>query len=251
MPEDDLGKGRVDPRALLGADAAATHAEASGRPRFDHKLSELEARALGGLDLVVAQLDRTLEALSHQDVELSELVIAGDHEVDERYLEVQNAALALLALQAPVAGDLRLVASLLHALRSVERMGDQCVNIAKLIPLSGNRPPVRPGVLKNLIAMGACARSEVVQCRIAFANRDVELAADLVRQDAEINRLNREVFRQAIEIGDEHDVREWAMHMTIVARALERIGDNAVDIGEQVQFLVTGVIGEFSDASSP
>jgi len=130
-------------------------------------------------------------------------------------------------------------------IKHIERMGDQCVNIAKLIPLSGHEPPVRPEVLEALAKMGAFARSEVVQCRAAFAGRDVGLAEDLVRQDREINRLNREIFRLAIEIGDDPDRREWAMHMTLVARALERIGDNAVDIGEQVAFVVTGLFREF------
>jgi phosphate transport system protein len=99
--------------------------------------------------------------------------------------------------------------------------------------------------------MGAYARSEVVQSKAAFAGRDVSLAEDLVRQDREINRLNREIFNMALDIGDDADTREWAMHMILVARALERIGDNAVDIGEQVAFVVTGLFREFSDSSHP
>jgi phosphate transport system protein len=106
-------------------------------------------------------------------------------------------------------------------------------------------------VLEQLLKMGASARTEVLQCKAAFAARDVELAEDLVRQDREINRLNREIFRMALEIGDDHDTREWAMHMVLVARALERIGDNAVDIGEQVVFVVTGLFSEFLDSSHP
>ena len=148
-----------------------------------------------------------------------------------------------------MAGDLRLVAALLHLIKHIERMGDQCVNIAKMIPLSGYEPPVHDEMLDALAKMGAFARSEVVQCKAAFAGRDVALAEDLVRQDREINRLNRDIFRLAIEIGDDPDTREWAMHMTLVARALERIGDNAVDVGEQVAFVVTGLFREFSDAS--
>jgi phosphate transport system protein len=179
------------------------------------------------------------------------MVIADDDRVDGRYLEVHQGILSLLALQAPVAGDLRLVAALLHMIKHIERMGDQCVNIAKLIPLSGNEPPVRPEMLRALAKMGAYARSEVVQSRAAFAGRDTGLAEDLVRQDREINRLNREIFRIAIDIGDDPDTREWAMHMILVARALERIGDNAVDIGEQVAFVVTGLFREFSDSSHP
>ena len=220
-----------------------------GRAHFQQQLQRLEAHALGGLDLILEQLDRVLEALSHQDVELAQMVIADDDRVDGRYLEVHQGILSLLALQAPVAGDLRLVAALLHMIKHIERMGDQCVNIAKMIPLSGHEPPVRREVLEALARMGACARSEVTQAKAAFAGRAVDLAEDLVRQDREINRLNREIFRMAIEIGEDHDTREWAMHMILVARALERIGDNAVDIGEQVAFVVTGLFREFSDSS--
>jgi phosphate transport system protein len=234
------------PAAALEPAAPGAH---PGRAHFQQQLQELEANALGGLDLIVEQLDRVLESMHNQDVELAQMVIDDDDRVDGRYLEVHQGILSLLALQAPVAGDLRLVAALLHLIKHIERMGDQCVNIAKLIPLSGYDPPVRPEVLRALAHMGAFARSEVVQCRAAFASRDAELAEDLVRQDREINRVNREIFRMAWEIGDDPDTREWAMHMILVARALERIGDNAVDIGEQVAFVVTGLFREFSDSS--
>jgi phosphate transport system protein len=222
-----------------------------GRHRFQESLRGLEASALGGIDMVVEQLDRALEALEHQDVELATIVINDDDRLDGRYLEVHQGILSLLALQAPVAGDLRLVAALLHLIKHVERMGDQCVTIAKLIPLSGYEPPVREDMLDKLLRMGRAARSEVVQARAAFAGRDVALAEDLATQDREINRLNREVFRLAIDIGEDADTREWAMHMTMVARAIERIGDNAVDIGEVTAFVVTGLFREFNDASSP
>jgi phosphate transport system protein len=222
-----------------------------GRQHFQDQLQALERSALGGLDIVVEQLDRVLEALDHQDVELAQMVIADDDRVDGRYLEVHQGILSLLALQAPVAGDLRLVAALLHVMKNIERMGDQCVNIAKLIPLSGHEPPVRREVLDTILKMGAYARSEVTQSKTAFAGRDIELAEDLVRQDREINRLNRDIFRMALEIGDDPDIREWGMHMILVARALERVGDNAVDIGEQVAFVVTGLFREFSDSSHP
>jgi phosphate transport system protein len=252
-----------DRRAAAAESAGATSASSTaagesspsgppqGRAHFQQQLQSLEANALGGLDLILEQLDRVLEALRHQDVELAQMVIADDDRVDGRYLEVHQGILSLLALQAPVAGDLRLVAALLHLIKHIERMGDQCVNIAKMIPLSGYEPPVRPVMLDALAKMGAYARSEVAQSKAAFAGRDVDLAEDLVRQDREINRLNREIFRTAIEIGDDVDTREWAMHMILVARALERIGDNAVDIGEQVAFVVTGLFREFSDSSHP
>ncbi len=221
------------------------------RQHFVDQLAELEARTMGGIDLVVMQLDRVLEALTHQDVELAELVIADDDRLDGRYLEVHQGVLSLLALQAPVAGDLRTVAALLHVIKHMERMGDQCVNICKLIPLLGHEPPVQDAIMDRIMSMGRSARDECVLSRRAFEERDVGLAHDLVRQDREINRLNREIFHLAIELGTDVDVREWAMTMVMVSRALERIGDNAVDIGEQTAFVVTGLFREFSDSSHP
>ena len=197
----------------------------------------------------MSALDRTLEALHHQDIELASIVILDDDRLDGRYLEVHQGILSLLALQAPVASDLRTVAALLHVIKHAERMGDQCVNIAKLLPLSGHEPPVDPETLERIEQMGRLVRSEVEQAKQAFALRDVALAEDLVRQDEQVNCLNRECFRRAVEIGTDEDRREWAMTMMLVSRALERIGDNAVDVGEQVAFVVTGLFREFSDAS--
>jgi len=219
------------------------------RLHFQDELRGLEEQALGALDLVVNTLDRTLEALEHQDIELASIVVHDDDRIDGRFLEVHQGILSLLALQAPVAGDLRTVAALLHVIKHAERMGDQCVNIAKVMPLVGHEPPVDTELLERIFKMARLARSEVAQAKQAFTLRDVSLAQDLVRQDEEINALNREVFRRAVEIGTDEDRREWAMTMMLVARALERIGDNAVDIGEQVAFVVTGLFREFSDAS--
>jgi phosphate transport system protein len=221
------------------------------RTHFQEELAKLEEQALGGLDMVVSALDRALETVQHQDVELASIVISDDDRIDGRYLEVHQGVLSLLALQAPVAGDLRLVAAVLHIIKNMERMGDQCVNMAKLVPLAGHHPPSDQRILDNLQRMGEQARQQVIQCKQAFARRDVELAQDLVRQDDEIDRLNRDVFHIALEIGDDADTREWAMHMMLVARCIERIGDNAVDIGEQTAFIVTGLFREFEDASHP
>jgi phosphate transport system protein len=221
------------------------------RMHYQDQLDELERNCLGGLDLVVASLDRTMEAVQHQDMELAELVIADDDRIDGRYLEVHQEILTLLATQAPVATDLRLISALLHVMHSIERMGDQCVNISKVIPLTGHDAPVHDEMVDRILLMGKQGRSMLSQAKKAFEGRDVELARDLVRQDDLIDNLNKECFQIAVQVGDEADVREWAMTMMLVARALERIGDNAVDIGEQVAFVVTGLFREFEDASHP
>jgi phosphate transport system protein len=221
------------------------------RLRYRDDLRLLEERALGGLDLVAETLGRALEVVQHRDMELAEMVIADDDRIDGRYLEVHQSILTLLATQAPVATDLRLIAALLHLIKSIERMGDQCVNIAKLIPLSGHEPPVDERMLRDIDTMGRQVKALLSQAKVAFADRDIELARDLVRSDDVVDNLNRECFRRAIEIGDEENRREWAMSMLLVARALERMGDNAVDIGEQTAFVVTGLFQEFEDASHP
>src|ERR1700761_1387973 len=221
------------------------------RHQFREDLKELERQVLGGLDLVIGQLDRALEAVGYQDVELATMVVADDDRIDGRYLEVHQGILSLLARQAPVAGDLRVVAALLHVIRCIERMGDQCVNIAKLVPLSGYEQPKDKDILDAIERMGQLARSQLSQSKEALSSRNLELAQDLVRQDAEINALNRAIFRRAVDVGDDPDVREWAMFMILVARCLERVGDNTVDIAEQVVFVVTGLFREMDDTPAP
>ena len=180
------------------------------------------------------------------------MVIADDDRIDGRYLEVHQGILSLLALQAPVAGDLRMVAALLHLIKPHGAHGRPVREHRQ--DGAARRATSRPSddeLLGNLGRMGELAASLVVQCKQAFERRDVALAQDLVRQDDEIDSLNRACFRRALEIGDDPDTREWAMHMMLVARCLERIGDNAVDIGEQTAFVVTGLFREFEDASHP
>jgi phosphate transport system protein len=220
------------------------------RHQYRESLKGLEQQTLGALDMVVQALDRALEAVNYQDAELAGVVVADDDRIDGRYLEVHQGVLSLLALQAPVATDLRLVAALLHMIRCIERMGDQCVNIAKLVPLSGYEAPKDKDILDAIERMGRHARSQVAQAKQAFGSRDLELAQAIVRQDREINRLQRMIFRRAVEIGDELEEREWAMYMILVARALERVGDNTVEIAEQVAFVVTGLFREIADASA-
>ena len=221
------------------------------RLHFQDEMQKLEEQALGGLDLVAKALDRVREAIQQQDIELAEMVIADDDLIDGLYLQVHQGVLSLLALQAPVATDLRLVAAVLDVIKHIERMGDQCVNVAKLIPIVGHEPPADDRITNDLRGMSKQVQLQIVQAKRAFESRDVAMARDLVRQDDIVDALNRQIFQIALEIGGDIDVREWAMTMILAARAIERIGDNTVDIGEQVEFIVTGLFNEFQDASHP
>src|SRR5215831_15111883 len=138
------------------------------RHQFRETLKELENQALGGLDLVISQLDRALESISYQDVELAGMVVADDDRIDGRYLEVHQGVLSTIARQAPVAGDLRIIAALLHMIRCIERMGDQCVNIAQLVPLSGYEAPKDKDLLDSIERMGVLARSQVSEAKEAL-----------------------------------------------------------------------------------
>jgi phosphate transport system protein len=222
-----------------------------GRQLFQAQMLELERAALGGVDMALGQLERVLVALGGADQRLAQFVIADDDRIDGRYLEVHQGVLSLLALQAPVAGDLRVVAAVLYVINSIERIGDQCVNIAKLIPLPGHVSGTPTELCDRITRMGALARDELAQARHAFAERDVGLAETLAQQDIEVNRLNREIFRLAVAAGADPRLREWAMTMTLAARALERIGDNAVDIGEQAIFMATGEFHKPVHTTSP
>ncbi|MEA2156417.1 MAG: phosphate transport system protein [Solirubrobacteraceae bacterium] len=221
-------------------------APGQGRQHFQGQMLDLERSALGGMDMALGQVERVLDALEHADQRLAQFVIADDDRIDGRYLEVHQGVLSLLALQAPVAGDLRVVAAVLYVINSIERVGDQCVNIAKLIPLAGRKPDPPDELCQRILRMGELARQELAQARRAFADRDVALAQSLAEQDLEVNRLNREIFRLAVRAGADPRLREWAMTMTLAARALERIGDNAVDIAEQAIFMATGELRELS-----
>lgn len=223
---------------------------ARARIVFHEELASLEAEALSTFDLAADMCARAVECVLNQDVELAGMVVDDDDRIDGRYLDVHQGLLNLIALQAPVASDLRLIAALLHVIVHVERIGDLCVNMAKLVPLAGHDPPTDAAILALIERMGVQAGSQIEQAKLALANRDADLAEHLVIQDDIIDDLNRECFRAAIDIGGDPDRREWAIHMVLVARYLERIGDHTVDVGEQTAFVVTGDFREFTDASA-
>lgn len=223
------------------------------RVEFHEQLRELEQEALSTIDLASAALAQAIEAVINRDQELAVMVIEGDDRIDGRYLDVHQGILSLLARQSPVASDLRLVAALLHTIMHIERTGDLAVNIAKLVPLMGEPPSAAASdIMVKLEAATAQARDQLKQAQIAFEQRNVNLAENLVSQDDVIDALNRQIFQEAIESGgSDPRSREWAAHMMLIARYIERIGDHTVDIGEQIAFVITGEFREFTDASRP
>jgi phosphate transport system protein len=193
---------------------------------------------------VQAQLGSTLDALATGDLVLADEVIAADDEIDRAYVEVEQEILRTLALHAPIARDLRLVAAVLHINSHLERMGDLCVNIAKFTRYMVDHPPI-PEIQATLAEMGTHAQKMIAAAMTCFARRDAQLAESLPRLDEPLDRLNQQVFRQIERAAEDDRALEWASRMVLVARFLERLGDHSVDIGEQVGFIVTGEVREF------
>jgi phosphate transport system protein len=212
---------------------------------FQQCLDALEASLQEQGSVVLRAIRGAVNALATQDVELCDEVIAFDDEIDSRYHRIERMVEETLALQAPVATDLRLVLAILHDSIHLERIGDQCVTVAKLTKLASGLE-VRHELAEGLQEMGDRAEEMVRVALDSFAHRDVERARAL---DELIDRTNRRVVGQVLALANRPEQQEWGMRMIVVSRCLERIGDNAVDIGEQTAFVVTGEFHEFSDAS--
>jgi phosphate transport system protein len=220
------------------------------RVTFQEELEQVEAALQEEGEYVLRGLRGALNALAQADAELADEVIAFDDEIDQRYFAIQEGVQSLLALQTPVAVDLRLVLAVLHANLHLERMADYCVTIAKLTKLVADAEP-EPTLIEGFEEMGERAEEMIRVALDSFARRDVEDASSLVDLDELIDRTNRRVVDHVLQLGGDESRREWGLRMIIVSRCLERIGDHAVDIGEQTAYLVTGEFREFTDASHP
>jgi phosphate transport system protein len=215
---------------------------------IDDSLEGLEAQLQEEGQRVVSAIHGAIRALQERDVELADEVIAFDDEIDKRYSSIQEGIQSLLARQTPVAVDLRLVLAMLHSNLHLERMGDYCVTIAKLTKLVADVEPDE-GLVQAFEEMGQRAEEMIRVALDSFQRRDLEAASSLVDLDELIDRANRRAVERVLDFGADAEKREWGLRMILVSRALERIGDHAVDIGEQTAYLVTGEFREFTDAS--
>jgi phosphate transport system protein len=220
------------------------------RVTLQQELDQLEAALQEEGVQALRALRGCLNALVNQDVELADEVIAFDDEVDQSYLGIEEGIQSLLARQTPVAVDLRLVLAILHINLHLERMADYCVTVAKLTKLVSDATP-DPTLLEAFEEMGSRAEEMIRVALDSFAERNLEQAESLVDLDELIDRANRRVVQHVLALGGDPELREWGLRMIVVSRCLERIGDHAVDIGEQTAYLVTGEFREFTDASHP
>jgi phosphate transport system protein len=220
------------------------------RRHFHEELEALELDMVAMAELAERALGRAMDALVYRDDRVAEEVIAGDDEIDQKYLSVERRWLEVMALQTPVAGDLRLVSAILHINVHLERVGDIAVNIAKLARLT-SALPANQTIISHLREMSDVVRPMIRTALDAFVRRDLDLARSLPAMDDPVNRLNRGMYREVAACAADQETLEWAIRMMVVSRQLERVGDHAVDIAEQVAFLLTGELEEFTDASHP
>jgi phosphate transport system protein len=220
------------------------------RVTFHEELDALCAEVQKEGDLVLRSLRASLNALETDDVELAGEVISFDDEIDQLYADVGRGIESLLARQTPVAVDLRLVLALLHINLHLERMGDYCVTIAKLLRLAEGLPG-QPRMTEQLEEMGERCEEMIRVAMLSFAERDIDAASSLVELDELIDRVNRRAVNRILDLAGDPSAHEWGLRMLLVYRCLERIGDHAVDIGEQTAYLVSGEFREFTDASRP
>ena len=218
------------------------------RTTFTEQLDLIAANLQAEGDLVLRGLRGCLIALERQDAELANEVIEFDDQIDDQYQGIEQGIETLLALQAPVATDLRRIIAMLHANLHLERIGDYCVTIAKMVKLTHGLEGDR-AMLAAFGEMGVRAEEMIRVAMASLAALDAERAESLMQMDELIDRVNRRAVEHVLDLGPDHDTREWGLRMLIISRCLERIGDHAVDIGEQVVYVVTGEHCEFTDAS--
>ena len=211
----------------------------------------LEQRLIEVSDLVRHDLREVLDALARSDSAVAQRVIEADDEIDRLCLALDRDAEILLVGNVVPGRDIALVLASTRIARNLERMADQCVTIAKLVQAGGNDGPEATAVRDSLEEMGRRGERMLEAATDALSRRDAARAQQLDELDNLVDDLNRSVVEQVLDLSGDRECRAWGLRMVLVARALERIADNAVDIAEQASYVVTGELREFSDASHP
>lgn len=216
------------------------------RNEFHHEMDRLVDELVSMGETVTTMLERAVRSLVEQDGDLADEVIRTDDRIDAAYADVQNRTVRIMALQAPVASDLRLMAAMLHVNIHLERMGDYALNVARM-GKRGAELLDDEELRRQLPEMAAIAMDVGRTAVRSFARRDVDAARELPDMDDGVDQLNIAIFRRLVRLagGDEQRL-EWATRMILVPRAIERWGDHAVDIGEATIFAVTGEMVELS-----
>lgn len=217
------------------------------RSHFHQELEALEQTLIGAADAAEQMVGMAVESFCEPDLELAAQVKAGEGAVDAILVNFREEWLQLMARQQPMGSDLRLMTVLLESAVTLERTGRQAANIATMAETAEGLPPVEP-MVSQIREMGDLVRNMIRTGLDSFVRRDADEARLLPVMDEPVDRLNREMYRLVVDAGPDRDRLEFATKGFMVARALERVGDQVVDIAEHVIFLMTGDIGEFDES---
>ncbi len=204
-------------------------------------------KELESLDQAIVQLGALVEkstqmatiALIEGDQQLAEQVQAGDDEIDALFLDIEKRSLTLLAQQAPVAGDLRLIVAILRVVNDLERAGDLAYNIAGLVHREEFRDPSLKAVKALVSELGQAAARLLSVALDAWATKDEKLAADIAVQDDRLDDLHAELIEKLVELKGQDNLAT-AIRLAMIGRYFERIGDHAVNISERIRYYITG-----------
>jgi len=206
------------------------------RHHFEAELQALRNQLLTMGGLVEERVHRAIQALVHRREEEAHRIIASDKEINDFQMEIDDRCLKLLATQTPLAVDLRLITSAMKINADLERVGDQAVNIAESVLVLIPQPPLKP--LIDIPRMAAIAEKMIRDALDAFVKKDAELARDVLRRDDEVDDLKDQVFRELLTymMADPGTIQR-ALSLILISRNLERIGDHATNIAEDVIFI--------------
>jgi phosphate transport system protein len=215
--------------------------------QFHDELDSLEQRLLAIIDTAEGMVGRAVESVVTGDIALADEVIEADNAIDDENFQIHQQWTTLMARYQPMGPDLRRMAVLLHLNITFERMGDQCVNIAKITKLNAGLP-TSERICDLITEMSDLVRPMIRTAIEAFVRKDLDEARLLPAMDEPVDRINANMYREAVEVSEDKGLLEWATKMILVSRALERVGDQSVDFAEQTAYLITGDRLAFDEA---
>lgn len=218
------------------------------RESFQEQLIKLRNDILLMGKMVANAIEMAVDALKRQDLELAIQVASNDEKIDELQLELEARCLSLLALQQPMASDLRFIGTAIKIITDLERMGDHASNIAKVTLSIGNEPFIKPIV--DIPLMADIVSVMIRENLTAYINHDREKALKTAMLDHDVNSYFTQVFNELRELmtKDPRNVKQ-ATYLLFIARYLERIGDHCTNLSEMIIYMITGERLELSEGN--
>jgi phosphate transport system protein len=215
------------------------------RSTYDNELLAIQQNLKGMSELVGAAIERSMEALHNRDLVMAAKVIAEDMRINELRYQIEEACLALIATQQPIAGDLRTIIAILHSVIELERMGDHAAGISKTVIKASDERPLKPG--KIIAHMAELSRQMLKDCVQAFVDRDTDRAKEIAALDSDMDLMYKALFDRLVKVMSEKPkLVPRATYLMWCGHNLERIADRVTNLAEQVIFMTTGSMKELS-----